>query len=47
LEYDITTAMWISAHHDLRIQRMAECFVESHLCGKNLASSSESEQPSE
>ena len=47
LEYDITAAMWISSHHDLRIQRMAECFVESHLSGKNLASSSESEQPSE
>jgi hypothetical protein len=47
LEYDINTAMWISSHHDRRIQRMAECFVESHLSGKNLATGSESGQSSE
>ncbi len=31
LVYDPTLAQWISAHPDLRIQRMAECYVETYL----------------
>jgi hypothetical protein len=31
LEYDRTTNVWIASHPDRRIQRMAECFLESFL----------------
>ena len=27
LEYEIASASWVQQHHDLRIQRMAECYV--------------------
>ncbi len=31
LEFDRRGALWTAAHGDVRIQRMAECFVESYL----------------
>jgi hypothetical protein len=31
LEYDVERAQWISSHSDARIQKMAECFLESYL----------------
>ena len=34
LEYDVTRAQWISSHYDERIQKMAECFVQSYLMRK-------------
>ena len=31
LEFDLSTMTWLSRHEDSRIQKMAECFVESYL----------------
>jgi hypothetical protein len=31
LEYDCASARWVRAHRDLRIQRMAACYLESYL----------------
>ena len=31
LEYDVTAGNWTSCHSDSRIQRMADCYVESYL----------------
>ena len=31
LVYDLARATWLSRHEDARIQRMAECFLESYL----------------
>lgn len=31
LEFDLSTATWLRPHEDGRIQKMAECFVESYL----------------
>jgi hypothetical protein len=31
LEYDLAQAAWIRQHQDARIQRMAECFLQSYL----------------
>jgi hypothetical protein len=31
LEFDIPLTRWITAHPDARIQRMAECYLESYL----------------
>jgi len=31
LEFDLSTATWLCRHEDARIQKMAECFVESYL----------------
>jgi hypothetical protein len=31
LEFDLTRATWTSRHDDPRIQRMAECFLETYL----------------
>ena len=31
LEYDLATATWSQGHEDSRIQKMAECFLESYL----------------
>jgi hypothetical protein len=31
LEYDTATARFTTAHNDLCVQRMAECFIESYL----------------
>jgi hypothetical protein len=30
LEFDAFKAQWIEPHADSRLQRMAECFLESH-----------------
>ena len=34
LEFDVTEARWTKLHPDGRLQRMAECFLESHLEGR-------------
>lgn len=31
LEFDLSTATWLRRHEDARIQKMAECFLESYL----------------
>jgi hypothetical protein len=31
LEYDASTERWISSHSDARIQKMAECYLQSYL----------------
>ena len=31
LDYDLTLEKWISPHPDLRIQKMAECYLQSYL----------------
>ena len=31
LEFDAAEARWKQTHHDSRVQRMAECFLESYL----------------
>lgn len=31
LEYDVAQAAWLKMHSDARVQRMAECFLESYL----------------
>jgi len=31
LEFDLSQAIWLRRHADARIQRMAECFLESYL----------------
>lgn len=31
LEYDLPNSSWLSRHNDPRIQKMAECFLESYL----------------
>ena len=31
LEYSVVLSRWLSSHNDTRIQRMAECFLESWL----------------
>jgi len=31
LEFDLSTTTWLCRHHDARIQKMAECFLESYL----------------
>jgi len=31
LEFDIPTGSWLKPHNDARIQKMAECFLESYL----------------
>ncbi len=31
LEFDVAEQRWERAHCDSRVQRMAECFVESHM----------------
>lgn len=30
LEFDAGEARWMERHHDRRVQRMAECFLESY-----------------
>lgn len=35
LEFDAGLRRWASSHPDMRIQRMAECFIESYLLRKN------------
>jgi hypothetical protein len=31
LEFDLSRAIWLRRHNDARIQKMAECFLESYL----------------
>jgi hypothetical protein len=31
LAFDLATATWLQPHRDVRIQRMAECFLDSYL----------------
>jgi len=31
LEFDVFEARWVEPHGDSRVQRMAECFLESYL----------------
>jgi hypothetical protein len=31
LEFDLSRSAWIRRHEDARIQKMAECFLESYL----------------
>jgi hypothetical protein len=31
LEYDLSLGQWVSSHADPRIQKMAECYLESYL----------------
>ena len=35
LEFDLSTATWLRCHEDARIQKMAECFLESYLRGRS------------
>ena len=39
LEYDLATARWKSSHGDARLQRMAECYVETYLERRVVAAS--------
>jgi hypothetical protein len=34
LEFDFSAATWVRRHEDLRIQKMAECFLETYLSNK-------------
>jgi hypothetical protein len=34
LEFDVAGAKWLKAHPDLRVQRLAECFMASYLEGR-------------
>src|SRR5438270_11122907 len=36
LEFDTAAATWVQGHADARVQKMAECFLESHLAKKRL-----------
>jgi hypothetical protein len=38
LEYDTNLARWACRHRDFRIQKMAECYLESYLLRKNSSS---------
>jgi hypothetical protein len=38
LEYDAQLRQWISSHADARIQKMAECYVESYLARRSSTS---------
>ncbi len=35
LEYDVAGRRWLQAHSDLRIQRMAECYLDAYLRRRN------------
>ena len=35
LEFDVPRAIWLRRHNDARIQKMAECFLESYLKKKS------------
>lgn len=35
LEYDLSRAAWLRRHEDARIQKMAECFLETYLNQKS------------
>jgi hypothetical protein len=31
LEFDVAETRWVELHRDSRVQRMAECFLESYV----------------
>jgi hypothetical protein len=31
LEFDLAQGVWLRGHEDARVQKMAECFLESYL----------------
>lgn len=35
LEFDLTRSAWVRAHDDSRVQKMAECFLDSYLKRKS------------
>jgi hypothetical protein len=39
LEYDSALDRWLISHRDFRIQKMAECYLESYLLRKNNSAS--------
>ena len=43
LEYDIASPSWIVSHADTRLQKLAECHIESYLRRKQPTTSSENE----
>ena len=48
LEYDLDLSQWVSSHSDLRIQKMAECYLQAYLLRRiqpALAGSSSSSTP--
>lgn len=47
LEYDSTHALWVSAHSDPQIQKMAECYLQAYRSRKNpsLVDSTSSTKP--
>jgi len=34
LQFDLSQAAWVTRHEDARVQRMAECFLETYLTKK-------------
>lgn len=42
LTYDLVEARWIAQHADPRIQKMAECYLESYLLRRNTSASAAS-----
>jgi hypothetical protein len=36
LEFDARGARWVQRHADERVQKMAECFIESHMAKRKL-----------
>ena len=41
LEYDLTVSRWVSPHADPRIQKMADCFLQSYLLRRSPSSTLE------
>jgi len=41
LEFDAATGRWSQSHKDARIQKMAECYLESYLCRAGVARASD------
>lgn len=35
LEYDLEKQIWVLAHADARVQKMAECYLENYLTKRN------------
>jgi hypothetical protein len=44
LTYDLNAARWVSQHRDQRIQKMAECYLESYLQRKNPPASASTDE---
>jgi hypothetical protein len=43
LEFDLKKSVWLQSHDDVRVQKMADCFLESYLTKKSLRGSGRSE----